>query len=181
MFFLGLNFLLKNNAAIDAKIRVLIMNDKVVPLLAEPHFSGVNVYCADEIVLAPLSETSVTYTKLPSKWCQFWGVQIFPAVRKTVFEIRSYALPVSKMMNDTVTLNVFNNSSDTNARKGRRLVHVHPLTDCDSVIHVNNLDVQLASPTEAEVAALCKRSKLYTEHFSRNQFQHVFALINHVL
>ena len=171
---LGLDFLLDNNAVLDTKSRVLIIDDKVIPLLAEPHFSGVNVYCADEIALAPLSETSVTCTKLPLKWCQYWGFQFFPAVRKTAFEIRS-----SSVQDDgTVILNVFNNTSDTmHVRKGRRLVHARPLTDCDSVIHVNNLDVQSVSPTEAEVTALCKRLKLHPEQFSMDQFQHITDLI----
>ena len=141
------------------------MDDKVIPLLAEPHFSSVNVYCVDEIGLASLSETSVTCTKLPLKWCQYWGFQFFPAVRKAAFEICS-----SSVQDDnTVILNVFNNTSDTtHVHKGHRLVHAHLLTDCDSVIHVNNLDTQLVSPTEAEVTALCKHLKLYPEQFSVN-------------
>ena len=82
---LGLDFLLDNNAVLDTKSRVLIMDDKVIPLLAEPHFSGVNVYCADEIALAPLSETSVTCTKLPLKMVSILGLPVFSCGKKNCF------------------------------------------------------------------------------------------------
>ena len=79
---LGLDILLDNNAVLDTKDRVLIMDDKVIPLLAEPHFSSVNVYCAEEIFLALQTETSISGTKFPLKWCQVWGIQFIPTVRK---------------------------------------------------------------------------------------------------
>ena len=110
------------------------MDDKVIPLLAEPHFSSVNVYCAEEISLAPQTETSISGTKLPLKWCQIWGIQFIPTVRKTALEIFS-----SSVENDgTVALKVFNSSPDTLlVRRGCRLAHARPLTECDSLFCVD--------------------------------------------
>ena len=92
---LGMDFLFDNYAVIDAKNRVLQKNDKVIPLIAEPHLCGENFYCAEEISLAPQTETSISGTKLPIKWCQFWGIQFIPTVRKTALEIL-YSLPRRK-------------------------------------------------------------------------------------
>ncbi len=169
-----MDFLLDHNAVIDAKNRVLFLNDEVIPLITDPHISGENVYCADEIAVAPLAETSVTCTRLPSDWCRFWGIQFIPAARKTDLEIRS-----SSVKHDgTVTLNIFNHSPGMlRVRKGCKLSHAHPLSDGDSLVHIDAAEIPSAPLSDKEIAALCKRLNLLQENFSEEQFSHITEMI----
>ena len=110
--------------------------------------------------LSHLTETLISGTKLPLKWCQIWGIQFIPTVRETALEILS-----SSVENDgTVTLKVFNSSLDMLlVHKGCRLAHARPLTECDSLFCVDTSELQMAQPSDNEITTLLKRLNLNSE------------------
>ena len=100
------------------------------------------------------------------------GHPVYSYRKKTALEVLS-----SSVENDG-TVKVFNSSPDTLLmRKGCRLAHARPLTDCDSLFCVDTSELQTAQPSDNEITALLKQLNLNSENFSERQFRRISDLI----